>query len=294
MVTAYATWDFKGRAGAARAGRPGLHRRRQHAPRPMSRPGGHGQTLQALDAPAASPWLAFGGIAAPYAGIFVATGSAAALLDPNAPSLGSNVGPPPRRHRAPGPGHQPAASSATHSTRPRRRSACWRPRPTSAPVSTTSGAAPGLERRRCPHPHQAFRHHVLRLSARRASTGSEWYFPPAAHRRLRGGGQRQRQSGPEGPRRRRHHGPRAAEGSAHLRLRGPPRGPAVLADARILARQSHIPTSQPDPRQPPEHLLPQRSGRRPSPQRLLRPPPAIPGKDRPRPLSRPSTSRPGR
>src|SRR6202034_2344577 len=50
------------------------------------------QTLQALDTPSASPWLAFGGIAAPYAGLFEATGAASALLDPNAPSLGQSSG----------------------------------------------------------------------------------------------------------------------------------------------------------------------------------------------------------
>ncbi|HEX3565439.1 MAG TPA: hypothetical protein VHU17_08710, partial [Acidimicrobiales bacterium] len=50
------------------------------------------QQLQALDAPAASPWLDFGGITAPFAGLFNATGSAAALLDPNAPSLGESSG----------------------------------------------------------------------------------------------------------------------------------------------------------------------------------------------------------
>ncbi|MBV8463442.1 MAG: hypothetical protein JO368_09115, partial [Acidimicrobiales bacterium] len=50
------------------------------------------QTLQALDAPSASPWLSFGGITAPYAGIFSATGSAAALLDPNGRSLGQSSG----------------------------------------------------------------------------------------------------------------------------------------------------------------------------------------------------------
>jgi len=48
--------------------------------------------LQTLDAAKASPWLSFGGIAAPYAGIFNATGSAAALLDPNGPSLGEASG----------------------------------------------------------------------------------------------------------------------------------------------------------------------------------------------------------
>ena len=90
VVTAYATWDFDGHAGADQLA--GL----------VYIDGGSGtttvsaqaatQTLQALDAPGASPWLAFGGIAAPYAGLFEATGAASALLDPNAPSLGQTSG----------------------------------------------------------------------------------------------------------------------------------------------------------------------------------------------------------
>jgi hypothetical protein len=90
VVTAYATWDFGGHAGAD--GLAGL----------VYIDGGSGTTaitapeataeLAALDAPGATPWLAFGGIPAPYAGIFSATGSAAALLDPNGPSLGQASG----------------------------------------------------------------------------------------------------------------------------------------------------------------------------------------------------------
>ena len=90
VVTAYATWDFDGHPGADQLA--GL----------VYIDGGSGttpvsaqaatQTLQALDAPSASPWLAFGGIAAPYAGLFEATGAAAALQDPNAPSLGQTSG----------------------------------------------------------------------------------------------------------------------------------------------------------------------------------------------------------
>jgi len=90
VVTAYATWDFSGKAGAD--GLAGL----------VYIDGGSAasaigaqqatQTLQTLDAPSASPWLAFGGIAAPYAGLFVATGSLSALLSPNEPSLGQTSG----------------------------------------------------------------------------------------------------------------------------------------------------------------------------------------------------------
>jgi hypothetical protein len=89
VVTAYATWDFDGRAGAD--GLAGL----------VYIDGGSGPAssaqqataaLASLDAPGASPWLAFGGIAAPYAGIFSATGSLAALLFPDQPSLGQSSG----------------------------------------------------------------------------------------------------------------------------------------------------------------------------------------------------------
>jgi pimeloyl-ACP methyl ester carboxylesterase len=90
VVTAYATWDFDGHAGADQLA--GLvYIDGGSGPSPISAQAAT-QTLQALDAPGASPWLAFGGIAAPYAGLFEATGAAAALLDPNAPSLGQTSG----------------------------------------------------------------------------------------------------------------------------------------------------------------------------------------------------------
>ena len=89
VVTAYASWDFGGRPGAD--GLSGL----------VYIDGGSFGTenaaaaqtaLTALNAPAASPWEPFGGIPAPLAGIYVATGSTAALLDPNAPSLAQQSG----------------------------------------------------------------------------------------------------------------------------------------------------------------------------------------------------------
>jgi pimeloyl-ACP methyl ester carboxylesterase len=90
VVTAYATWDFNGRAGADDLA--GLvYIDGGSSPAPESADQATAQ-LQALDAPAASPWLNFGGITAPFAGLFNATGSAAALLDPNAPSLGESSG----------------------------------------------------------------------------------------------------------------------------------------------------------------------------------------------------------
>ena len=90
VVTAYATWDFNGHAGADELA--GLvYIDGGSTTTPVSAEVAT-QTLQALDAPSASPWLAFGGITAPYAGLFEATGAASALLDPNAPSLGQTSG----------------------------------------------------------------------------------------------------------------------------------------------------------------------------------------------------------
>jgi hypothetical protein len=90
VVTAYATWDFNGHAGADDLA--GLvYIDGGSTPSPVSVQTAT-QDVQSLDAPGASPWLAFGGISAPYAGIFNATGSAGALLDPSAPSLGQTSG----------------------------------------------------------------------------------------------------------------------------------------------------------------------------------------------------------
>jgi len=90
VVTAYATWDFNGRAGAD--GLAGLvYIDGGSAPSALSAQQAS-QTLAALEVPSASPWLAFGGISAPYAGLFVATGSLSALRFGNQPSLGQTSG----------------------------------------------------------------------------------------------------------------------------------------------------------------------------------------------------------
>ncbi len=101
VVTAYATWDFGGKPGADQlaglvyidgaSGPTPEAMSTSQAPEPMTAALAT-QELAALNAPSASPWLNFGGITAPYAGLFNATGSAAALLDPNAPSLGQASG----------------------------------------------------------------------------------------------------------------------------------------------------------------------------------------------------------
>ena len=79
ITTAYATWDFRGHPGAADLS--GL----------VYIDGGSGPTPVTADQATAalqslqrgSPWLAFGGIAAPYAGLFNAVASTTVHLEPN-------------------------------------------------------------------------------------------------------------------------------------------------------------------------------------------------------------------
>jgi len=84
ITTAYATWDFDGQIGAADL--DGL----------VFIDGGSGPTALTEDEAeerlaelrSGSPWLSFGGIDAPFAGLFNASGSLGALLDPDSPSRG--------------------------------------------------------------------------------------------------------------------------------------------------------------------------------------------------------------
>jgi pimeloyl-ACP methyl ester carboxylesterase len=85
VVTAYATWNFNGHPGAQDLaglvyddGASGPAETAQKAQ----------AALQALAPSAVTPWLSFGGIGAPFAGLFNATGSLGALMAPNQPSLG--------------------------------------------------------------------------------------------------------------------------------------------------------------------------------------------------------------
>jgi hypothetical protein len=84
ITTAYATWDFDGEAGGADlAGLVYIDGGSNPVPiQPDSATG----ALLALQT--SSPWLSFGGIPAPFAGLFNSTGSLGAILDPNSPSLG--------------------------------------------------------------------------------------------------------------------------------------------------------------------------------------------------------------
>ena len=82
ITTAYATWDFNGRAGASGLG--GLvYIDGGSNPEPVT-PEQATQSLQELAGE--SPWLAFGGISAPFAGLFNIVGSTLARVEPDAPS----------------------------------------------------------------------------------------------------------------------------------------------------------------------------------------------------------------
>jgi pimeloyl-ACP methyl ester carboxylesterase len=84
MTTAYATWDFNGQAGAKDLS--GLvFIDGGSSPTPVSVDEANTR-LQALAN--GTPWLSFGGIPAPYAGLFNASGSTGVKIAPNKPSLG--------------------------------------------------------------------------------------------------------------------------------------------------------------------------------------------------------------
>jgi pimeloyl-ACP methyl ester carboxylesterase len=84
VVTAYATWDFNGEPGADDlAGLVYDDGGSFSAPVTAA-----AATASLQKLAAGTPWLAFSGIPAPYLGLFSATGSLSALIDPNAPALG--------------------------------------------------------------------------------------------------------------------------------------------------------------------------------------------------------------
>ena len=84
ITTAYATWDFNGKAGAdGLAGLVYIDGASRLVP---VSPDQATQSLQQLQA--GSPWLTVGGLPAPYAGLFQTTGGLGVLLDPNSPSVG--------------------------------------------------------------------------------------------------------------------------------------------------------------------------------------------------------------
>ena len=90
VVTAYATWDFAGRPGADQL--DGLVYIDGGSFGTAESAAAARTAVDGLNAPGTSPWDAFGGIPAPYAGLFSSVGAAAALTAPRAPSLGQSTG----------------------------------------------------------------------------------------------------------------------------------------------------------------------------------------------------------
>jgi hypothetical protein len=84
ITTAYATWDFAGKPGAG--GLAGLVYIDGGSSRAPITAAAARAALRDLEA--GSPWLAFGGIGAPFAGLFQATGALGVLTDPDSPSVG--------------------------------------------------------------------------------------------------------------------------------------------------------------------------------------------------------------
>jgi hypothetical protein len=85
ITSAYATWSFGGRPGAR--GLSGLvFIDGGSSPTPLTRAEAEQALADFADAP--SPWLTFGGIGAPYTGLFNSTGASGVIMDPDAPSIG--------------------------------------------------------------------------------------------------------------------------------------------------------------------------------------------------------------
>jgi hypothetical protein len=90
VVTAYATWNFAGKPGADQLS--GLVYIDGGSFGAAESAAAARAALTQLNAPGTSPWDAFGGIPAPFAGLYSMVGSLSALIAPQAPSLGQSSG----------------------------------------------------------------------------------------------------------------------------------------------------------------------------------------------------------
>ena len=243
VVTAYATWNFNGNAGADDlAGLVYIDGGSRHTPVQRRTTGdpGSASAQRADSRPRGCPSA---GSPRPTPGVFNATGSAAALLDPELASLGQASGLLPTDIVPPVPVTNVGQYGYALNVDDLTAKSLGQPRRISAPASSprgrsTVGTAPGRSPRSTAFATmfsgfgdpERRRHRVV--------------LPPAAHRRHRRGRQRQRQSGAERARRRRRPWATICPTSlliyafgAHLG------GAAVLVAAQILAKQSGIPLS---------------------------------------------------
>ena len=90
VVTAYATWNFAGKPGADQL--RGLVYIDGGSFGAAESAAAARAALTQLNAPGTSPWDVFGGIPAPFAGLYSMVGSLSALIAPGAPSLGQSSG----------------------------------------------------------------------------------------------------------------------------------------------------------------------------------------------------------
>ena len=277
ITTAYATWDFDGEPGAR--GLSGLvFIDGGSSPTPIT-PEQATQSLQALQA--ASPWLSFGGIPAPFAGLFNATGALGALIDPDSPSLGqalpllpANLKPPIRVTNLGQYGY--ALDTETSPPEPDRRAGAPRP-----PRRERRSARLGPGGR--DHADPALRGDVLRQGLK-SLDGTAWYHPQRLTidaGAVAAGNANPAQDildvhathGHDLPKRLRIYAFGAALG-----------GQRVL-DAATIARQPvEHPLAQPDADRPARDVRPQRPQLREPAERLRRRPGALPGEDQARPL----------
>ena len=157
ITTAYATWDFNGRPGGRDLSGLVLIDG-SSGPTPVTAD----QAQTSLDKlQTSSPWLAFGGIPAPLAGLFGTVGSAATKASPNTNSVfqGGRSSPrtcslrPGSTRRTRGFGRSTDVKTSPSSRSPRRFTAASSP-----PAATrAAGTAPGTS------PHPALGDHVLGL-----------------------------------------------------------------------------------------------------------------------------------
>ncbi len=99
ITTAYATWDFNGKPGDKDlAGLVYIDGGSGSTPTTPEQAAASLQTLST-----SSPWLAFGGIPAPFLGLYSSGGSTLAVVNPNGPSIGQQFSLLPANIKAPVP-----------------------------------------------------------------------------------------------------------------------------------------------------------------------------------------------
>ena len=258
VVTAYATWDFHGVAGARDlAGLVYI----DGGSLPAVSAATARSELSGLDSPGTSPWLTFGGIPAPFAGLFSATGATAALIDPDSASLGQSSGLLSAFHLTPSVpvtnlaqfgyalnvGTSPIGLLAAQAHLGRG-------------ISTRRPTA-RLGRRRRAHPHHPVRTDVLGARGRRRGRDGV-VLPRPAHAGQRRRRQRSFEPGSARARRRRNAWAATAQAPGDLRVRRAPRRRRRAARRARPRRTIGDPRRQPPPDQPREHLRAQRPRRR--------------------------------